>query len=318
MSTHTAIAATAKGQFDAIQVPTHPPVEGEVLIKVEYAAMIAFDTYVVDRGLYVQSYPMTLGFTAAGTIPDSLSLAEAATLPDNFVTAFYTIFNQLGLPIPSSFPAPASPPLATTPILVYGAGSTAGIYAVQLLQLAGYRKIIATASAKHHDYLRSLGATDVFDYRSPTLVQDITAAVGGDGKVLLAIDAVTSEATLQQLGKVMSPLGKLAILLPIKEGASVTTGLDQEMYWEIRQDKTPFPKGTEIIPVRTFNYQQDATLRDKLMPQILPALLEAGHIKPARVRLMDKGSLKEQVGTGLELLRENKISGEKVVVKVSV
>jgi NADPH:quinone reductase-like Zn-dependent oxidoreductase len=262
-------------------------------------------------------------------------LAEAATFPDNFVTAFYTIFNQLGLPIPSSFPAPASPPLATTPILVYGAGSTAGIYAVQLLQLAGYRKIIATASAKHHDYLRSLGATDVFDYRIPTLVQDITAAIGGDGKVLLAIDAVTSEATLQQLGKVMSPLGKLAILLPIKEGASVTTGLDQEMYWEIRHDKTPFPKGTEIIPVRTFNYQQvsrsitvniflwlifekDATLRDKLMPQILPALLEAGHIKPARVRLMDKGSLKEQVGTGLELLRENKISGEKVVVKVSV
>lgn len=70
MSTHTAIAATAKGQFDAIQVPTHPPVEGEVLIKVEYAAMIAFDTYVVDRGFYVQSYPMTLGFSASGTVAE--------------------------------------------------------------------------------------------------------------------------------------------------------------------------------------------------------------------------------------------------------
>lgn len=54
------------------------------------------------------------------------------------------------------------------------------------------------------------------------------------------------------------------------------------------------------------------------MPQILPALLEAGHIKPARVRLMDEGSFKERVGTGLELLRENKISGEKVVVKVPI
>ncbi|KAF9486399.1 biotin/lipoyl attachment:Carbamoyl-phosphate synthase subunit L [Pholiota conissans] len=323
MPTHTAIAATSKGEYDAIQVSTPTPGEEEVLIKVEYAAMIPFDTYVVDRGFYVQEFPMTLGFSAAGIvlepgagindlkvgdrvtafafgdsrnkamqeyvtlarnvvgkIPDSLPLAEAATIPDNFVTAFYTVFNQLGLPIPS-FPPTASPPLALTPILVYGAGSTAGVYAVQLLHLAGYQKIIATASEKHHSYLRSLGATDTFDYRSPSLVEDIGAAACGDGKILLAMDCVTSEATLNILRKVMSPLGKLAILLPIKEGVSVTNTIDKEMYWEVRRDKTPFPEGTEIIGVRTFFYQQDPTLRDKLMPQILPALLEAGQIKPA-------------------------------------
>jgi NADPH:quinone reductase-like Zn-dependent oxidoreductase len=359
MSTHTAIAATAKGKFDAIQVPTETPGEGEVLIKVAYASMIAFDTYVTDRGFYVQEFPAILGFSAAGTveriglgvddlkvgdrvtafafgaskhkamqqyssqprtvvakIPDTLPLEEAATIPDNFVTAFYTLFNQLGLPIPSSFPATESPPLSSTPILIYGAGSTAGLYAIQLLHLAGYKKIIATASKKHHEYLRSLGATNTLDYHSPTLVEDVSGAVGGDGKVLLAVDCITAESTLEIVAKLVSPLGKVRLLLPIKEGSTVANGQDQSFYFEIPEGKNPFPKETEIIGIRTFLYQQDEFLKNSLMPKILPDLLKSGFIKPAPVRLMEKGTFKERVGAGLDLLRQNKISGEKVVVKV--
>ena len=181
----------------------------------------------------------------------------AATLPDNFVTSFYTLFNQLGLPIPASFPATTPPPLASVPVLIYGAGSVSGIYAVQLLHTAGYKKIIAIASERNHEYLHSIGATDAIDYRSPSLVEDISAAVGGDGKVLLAVDCIAAENTsLKTLGSVMSPLGKLAILLPLKEGGTVTNAPDQEMYGEIRPEKTPFPKGTDLVYVRTFLYQQ--------------------------------------------------------------
>lgn len=53
------------------------------------------------------------------------------------------------------------------------------------------------------------------------------------------------------------------------------------------------------------------------MPKILPSLLESGLIRPSRVRLLDEGSFKERVSIGLDLLRNNKISGEKVVVKVT-
>ncbi len=52
------------------------------------------------------------------------------------------------------------------------------------------------------------------------------------------------------------------------------------------------------------------------MPKILPALLETGHVKPSRVRLIKEGSFKERVGIGLDLLRNNKVSGEKVVVEI--
>lgn len=68
ISTHTAIANTAKGVISAIQLPTLAPGPSEVLIRVEYAAMISSDAYVTDLGFFVESYPSTLGFNASGTV----------------------------------------------------------------------------------------------------------------------------------------------------------------------------------------------------------------------------------------------------------
>lgn len=52
------------------------------------------------------------------------------------------------------------------------------------------------------------------------------------------------------------------------------------------------------------------------MPDVLPELLAAGLIKPCRVRLFDKGPIVDRIKEGLGLLRDNKVSGEKVVVKI--
>lgn len=61
-------------------------------------------------------------------------------------------------------------------------------------------------------------------------------------------------------------------------------------------------------------------MRLNLMPKILPSLLESGIIQPNRIRLLDESvheTLQGRVEVGLDLLRKNKISGEKVVVKVA-
>ncbi|KAJ6447548.1 hypothetical protein C8R47DRAFT_1172669 [Mycena vitilis] len=231
-------------------------------------------------------------------VPQSLALDAAATIPDNFITAFYTIFDQLALPIPTSFLAATPPPIHETPILVYGAGATAGQYAVQLLRAAGYNNISATASPAHHEYLRSLGATHVFDYRSPTLAAEVAKA-----------------GTLARIAEVLRPTGTVAVLLPIKQGDKVAVG-DAPMYWEIPTDRNPFAPETTFKYVRTFLYGQNEFLRDNLMPRILPELLEQGLIKPNRVRLLDQGTFKERVAEGLDLLRNNSVSGEKIIVKV--
>ena len=189
-------------------------------------------------------------------VPNSTGLKEAATLPDNFVTAYYSLFDQLGLPAPPSFPATSPPPLSTAPILIYGASSTAGSYAIQLLSLAGYKNIIGIASKRNHEYIQSLGANHTFDYNSPTLAQEVAAALGGDRKVLYALDTIAAESTLDIVGRLISPQGKAAILLPIKEGTTLVGGPNQAISYEVRLQKTPFPPTTSMIYVKTFKYQE--------------------------------------------------------------
>jgi NADPH:quinone reductase-like Zn-dependent oxidoreductase len=189
-------------------------------------------------------------------IPDSLSLDAAVTIPDNFATAFWSLFDQLRLTFPSTIPkhgatAP-SPPSANTPILIYGAGATSGQYAIQLLKLAGYRNILATASSKHHEHLHTLGATHTFDYSSPNLTQDVEAAAGG--KVPLILDCVSAEGTLAITSKVISSNGTVALLLPIKQGDKVTGDAGAEMM-ELTDEKNPFPNTVTVIGVKTFTYQ---------------------------------------------------------------
>jgi len=364
VATHSAVATTAKGVVSTIQVPTTEPGSEEVLVKVEYAAMIPPDVYIVDKAFIIgESYPFTLGFTVAGTVakvgndikdlkpgdrvaaftlgflppqravqqysvqprstcaklPDSLSLEAAATIPDNFVCAFYTVFNQLSLPMPTSFPASDNPPLSNTPILIYGAGSTAGQYMIRLLHLARYTRIFATASSKHHDYLRTLGATDLFDYNSSTLVDDINKAAGGPDKITLAVDCIAAEKTLGILAKVLSPTGNVALLLPIKEGDTLNNGPDDKLYMDLPlpENLNPFQKKTNVIGVKTFFYQQDEVLKEKLLPVILPDLLQKGLIQPTRFRVMDQGGLQERVEEALDLFRHNKVSGEKLVIKIN-
>jgi hypothetical protein len=57
-------------------------------------------------------------------------------------------------------------------------------------------------------------------------------------------------------------------------------------------------------------------LRENLLPKILPELLEKGLLEANRTRLINTGTLKERVEQGLDLLRNNKVSGEKIVVEV--
>lgn len=67
--THTAIVATdGKGHIDIAEFPTTTPGPGEVLIKVEFAAFIPFDTYITDIGYYVSDFPHVLGHDAAGIV----------------------------------------------------------------------------------------------------------------------------------------------------------------------------------------------------------------------------------------------------------
>jgi len=95
--------------------------------------------------------------------------------------------DQLALRHPSAHPEPTGKTL-----LVWGGSTSLGSNAIQLAVAAGY-EVIATASPKNFDYVRGLGATQVFDYKSRTVVKDIIKAF--NGRMIAGALAVGVEST---------------------------------------------------------------------------------------------------------------------------
>ncbi|KAE9396778.1 GroES-like protein [Gymnopus androsaceus JB14] len=96
-------------------------------------------------------------------IPSRISFEEAASLPLTFCTAVIPLLaaNPVGAGLNPTFDPNVS--FKGDSALVIGGSSSVGQYAIQLLKYVGYSEIITYASAKHSDYLKSIGATHVID-----------------------------------------------------------------------------------------------------------------------------------------------------------
>jgi len=118
-----------------------------------------------------QTYTVVLE-RMASPIPDTLSYESACVLPLAISTASCGLFqaDQLALQHPS-----ADAERTGETVLVWGGSTSVGSNAIQLAVAAGY-DVITTASPHNVDYVTSLGASQVFDYNSRTVVDDIIAA----------------------------------------------------------------------------------------------------------------------------------------------
>ncbi|KAG5222352.1 GroES protein [Salix suchowensis] len=341
MSTHRAVATVAKGSVDEILLPTGAPGAGEVLLKHSYAAMIAYDTYQADLGYGVDSYPLVLGITASGVVVDvgpgvtgvsagdrvvgatihtplARGLQEYSIQPRNLIAK---IPHELPFDQAATIPTTSSPPSTqfstsldspsriSQPSVCPNLGLWCWCHFRAIRNPTPLRRGIHEYNCNSICEASRLSAitraSSVFDYRSPTLVEDISKAAGGDGKVQYAIDSITSQGTIATIAKVISPSGTLALLLPIKEGSSVRGAPEAQMLWELPDAWNVLPKGTK--------YVSDEFLKENLMPKILPRLLDLHLVKPSKVLLLDQGSFKERVAAGLDLLRNNRVSGEKAM-----
>lgn len=145
----------------------------------------AFQEYVVLRaGLVVR-------------IPDSMAFERACVLPVCLSTAATGLFcdKHLGLNLPSidSYAAREGKKAGKV-LVVWGASTAVGMNSVQLAVGAGYT-VVATAGKHNFDYVRSLGATEVFDYREATCARDVIKATqqigsGCAGAVAIGADSI--------------------------------------------------------------------------------------------------------------------------------
>jgi NADPH:quinone reductase-like Zn-dependent oxidoreductase len=161
-------------------------------------------------------FPFSVGLDFSGVVTELGASVEDFAVGDHVYGGVHfdrcgTYAEMVAVPADTVCRAPASIPLATAAavpvaaqtawgalflagqgnlqpgqtVLIHGAAGGVGSFAVQLAHWRGAR-VVATASEKNHDYLRSLGADETVDYhatRFEDVVHDVDVVfdcVGGD------------------------------------------------------------------------------------------------------------------------------------------
>lgn len=153
-------------------------------------------------------------------VPDSTSWTEGVVLPLGVNTAASCLFQEgtLGLEMP-----PGQGSKGKT-LLIWGASSSVGSCGVQLAAAAGY-EVFGIASKKNHEFIKSIGAAQTFDYNNPGLVDEITAAL--EGKICIgAVDIIGKERTLHPLCEILHKSDGRKIIATVAPGSHAFSKFD--------------------------------------------------------------------------------------------
>ncbi|RAH66023.1 zinc-binding alcohol dehydrogenase family protein [Aspergillus aculeatinus CBS 121060] len=235
-----------------------------------------------------QSYVVLTPQTTA-LIPPQLSFPDAAAIPLGISTAASGLFQRDHLAL--QFPrAPRAAPTGQT-VLVWSGSSSVGSSAVQMAVAAGY-EVFSTASPKNFRFVKSLGASQVFDYRSETVVEDVVAA--SQGRQSAGAFAV-GDGSVELCAKIVAQLeGRKFVSLAVPPTGPLGEGIESKFVFgsDLRHN--------EVGPA--------------IFEHFLPRALEDGSFRPAlKVEVVGRGL--ESVQSGLDTLKKG-VSATKLVVEL--
>ncbi|KAI1619245.1 chaperonin 10-like protein [Exophiala viscosa] len=254
-----------------------------------------------------------------GKLPDGVTMQQAVTLPNNFVTAWHTFTKHFGFELPWPKPEGYVPKDADEAILIWGGGSSVGQYAIQILKWYGYKNVIATASRQHHDKLRRYGAVKCFDYRDVSVIEEIKNYATGRATrpgIPYILDCIGSLAgSVRPLAKIAESGSKVAVLLPIivKDAA---VGIKPEYSMDV-EGCADWQPGVEALGVRTHFYIDNKFLAEHLQSETMPTLLAKGVIEANEQIVVEGQTLLERAEKALSMLRNKAVSGARLVWRVS-
>ncbi len=237
-ATMRAISQDTHGTPDVLQevlVPRPTPGPGQILVAVRAAGVNPTDWKHRSAGLFLNRLPLVLGWDVSGVVeavgfgvtlfkpgdevfgmlpyphgvgshaeyvtgparafahkPAGIDHVQAGALPLAALTAYQALVDTAGV-------------RAGQRVLIHAAAGGVGHLAVQIAKARG-AYVIGTASAPKHDFVRSLGADDVVDYRTTDFrdaVQDID----------VVLDPLSGDTRARSLD-VLRPGGILVSILP--------------------------------------------------------------------------------------------------------
>jgi NADPH:quinone reductase-like Zn-dependent oxidoreductase len=222
-TTMSAVRITTHGSPDVMRVESVPrPIAGpgEVLVRVYAAAVNPVDTQIRAEPSGFASLPYVPGFDVSGVVAEIGDGVTGTTVGDSVFAmldlrrgggyAEYAIVKQSELaakPARVSHVEAASLPLVALTawqallvtadlqpgqtVLIHAGAGGVGTSAIQLAKWRGAR-VIATASERNHEFLRSLGADVVIDYRTQRF-EDVARDVD------VVLDPIGGETQLRSL-----------------------------------------------------------------------------------------------------------------------
>ncbi|EEA28458.1 hypothetical protein TMatcc_003212 [Talaromyces marneffei ATCC 18224] len=247
-----------------------------------------------------QTYTL-LQESATIRIPEFVSYEDGATFPMAFATVAVAYFERLGIARPVLTLDVQQQQQQQPGMLVWGASSSTGTAAVQLAKALGI-KVFATSSPKNHEYIKSLGAYAVVDYRDPDVVSKLVQLANEAGTPLqYGFDSITEgNSSLLSANTLLASGGqgsKLALTGP----------------WPAGDEKPPTGVETSMT-LAAFAFVHHIEMGSWLFNEYLPKAIEQKKIVPApQVRVVDGGI--EAAQEALDIVKAG-VSATKIVVKV--
>lgn len=142
--------------------------------------------------------------------PYSWSWAECAAMPIGGLVAFQALFSYplLREPALSDWGSGAARKRynGKVSLLITGAASPAGVWAIQLAKLAGVHRIVGICGAEHKDYICRMGATLALDWAGDGSLKSWTS---GSGALFTTVLDLMGGPMLERAWRVVREGGKL-------------------------------------------------------------------------------------------------------------
>ena len=192
-------------------------------------------------------------------VPQSLSLLEAASLPENYFTVWHNVFERGGLE-------------AGETLLVHGGSSGIGLAAIQLAKAFAARVITTVGSAEKVEACRRAGADHAINYREQDFVAEVAAITGRRG-VDVVLDMVGGDYIEKNL-KSLAIEGRMVLIAFLR-------GSRAEIDWRFVMLKRQTITGSTL---RASPHARKAAIARALRERVWP-LFESGKVKPAIYRV---------------------------------
>ncbi|KAH3682317.1 hypothetical protein WICPIJ_006732 [Wickerhamomyces pijperi] len=199
-------------------------------------------------------------------------------------------------------------------ILIWGGATATGVIAIQVAKLGFGLRVVTVASPKHSEFLRSIGADLVFDYRDPNVNEKISQATNGEIRYVFDIIAekTTFQAAYSAYKTATGPVKVNSLSMLDEQALTIDTSIPKNFQITI----PTFAYSANGDTVRLFGgvfKADDETLAryNKFWNEVVPEILP--QIQNTNLKVLKPGF--QSVNEALGSLQSKSVSGEKIVFR---